>query len=511
MGNLKTALIDLNAVSNLEHISLEEQGTLLENSMQEFKDIAAIGEPCINSCSTNFDTSPTYALPTIPIPNGTIAFGTPTVGYTALVQPFTYTGTDADSFTAKVNGVSIGTVTSPIDLTGLTMGTLYLIEVTPVNTYGTGTPASTSLTTLNWALNQLPAGSGGSTGFISFGLADVTAHTITQPFTYSASDAIGFLFKLDNSSPVPITSPIELDSLVEATVYNLKVAAVTNFGIGQYASKNIQTLTLPDTPQGVIIFGVPELTHNSIIQPFTYTESDADFFLVSVTQEVTTPLGALSSPITLNDLLSDTVYTISVTPVNSLGSGNTFSTSPKTLVAPIVTAISKFTLEAYRINSPDDQFLLKPGYRNEPLSIPNFIDNFGKYIVTFNDSPVGVINLNNAGGSSHPYNDEYNFPPEQALMALSWAGSPYARMSTIQVNEEVAQAIANSAYVPNVGYEDYIKINVIPLANDFPTSPERFFGLRATVRKADDTISNTLIFKMSEETTVYVKIINVEE
>lgn len=42
MGNLKTALIDLNAVSNLEHVSLEEQGTLLENSMQEFKDIAAI-------------------------------------------------------------------------------------------------------------------------------------------------------------------------------------------------------------------------------------------------------------------------------------------------------------------------------------------------------------------------------------------------------------------------------------------------------------------------------------
>ena len=35
---------------------------------------------------------------------GTIVFGTPTIGYTALVQPATYTGTDADeSFTAKVN------------------------------------------------------------------------------------------------------------------------------------------------------------------------------------------------------------------------------------------------------------------------------------------------------------------------------------------------------------------------------------------------------------------------
>ena len=336
-------------------------------------------------------------------------------------QPFTYTGTDADSFTAKVDGVSIGTVTSPINLTGLTMGTLYVIEVTPVNTYGVGTPASTSLTTLDWALNQFPTGGTASAGFISFGLADVTEHTITQPFTYSASDAIGFLFKLNNGSPAPITSPIELVSLLKGTVYNLKIAAVTNYGVGQYASVDV-----------------------------------------------------------------------------------------KTLGTSIVNAISKFTLEAYRISSPDDQSLLKPGYRNEPLSIPNFIDNFGKYTVTFNDSPVGVINLNNAGGSSHPYNDEYNFPPEQALMALSWTGSPYARMSTIQVNEEVAQTIANSAYVPNAGYEDYIKINVIPLANDFPTSPERYFGLRATVRKEDDTISNTLIFKMSKETTVYVKIIDVE-
>ena len=207
MGNLKTALIELNAVSNLQHINLGEQGTLLENSMQEFKDIAAIGEPCINSCSTNFDVSPTYALPTIPIPNGTIIFGTPTIGYTALTQPFTYTGTDADSFTAKVDGVSIGTVTSPINLTGLTMGTLYVIEVTPVNTYGVGTPASTSLTTLDWALNQFPTGGTGGTvsaGFISFGLADVTEHTITQPFTYSASDAIGFLFRLNNGSPAQL-------------------------------------------------------------------------------------------------------------------------------------------------------------------------------------------------------------------------------------------------------------------------------------------------------------------
>ena len=507
MGNLKTALIDLNAVSNLEHISLEEQGTLLENSMQEFKDLAAIGEPCINSCSTNFDMSPTYVLPTIPTPDGTIVFGTPTIGYTALVQPFTYTGTDADSFTAKVNGVSIGTVTSPINLTGLTMGTLYVIEVTPVNTYGVGTPASTSLTTLDWALNQLPTVSGGSAGYVSFGLANVTAHTITQPFTYSALDAIGFLFKLDNSSPVPITSPIELESLLEATVYNLKVAAVTNFGIGQYASKNIQTLTLPDTPQGEVIFGVPELTHNSIIQPFTYTESDADFFLVSVTQEVTTPLGALSSPITLNDLLSDTVYTISVTPVNSLGSGNTFSTSPKTLVAPIVDALRFLTLEAY-YTTQEDLSIISSNYQHS-LVFNERVDSWGKFRVTFNDVDVGVINLNNAGGTVHPYNDEHNYPPSPPVMPSGWVGSPYARYSLIELTLEQAQAVEASNYVPDPGYEDHIKINIIPLANNHPNSPATHVIFRATVRQDAETVSNILIFRMAKTTTFYLQILNV--
>ncbi len=101
MGNLKTVLISLNAVSNLEHISLEEQGTLLENSMQEFKDLATISEPCINSCSTNFDASPTYVLPTIPIPTGNITFGTPKRGYTAISQPFSYSGTDATYYTVN--------------------------------------------------------------------------------------------------------------------------------------------------------------------------------------------------------------------------------------------------------------------------------------------------------------------------------------------------------------------------------------------------------------------------
>jgi len=218
--------------------------------------------------------------------------------------------------------------------------------------------------------------------------------------------------------------------------------------------------------------------------------------LVSVTQEVTTPLGALSSPITLNDLLSDTVYTISVTPVNSLGSGNTFSTSPKTLVAPIVNALRFLTLEAY-YTTQEDLSIISSDYQHS-LVFNERVDNWGKFRVTFNDVDVGVVNLNNAGGTSHPYNDEHNYPASPPVMPSGWLGSPYARYSKIELTLEQAQAVEASNYVPDPGYEDHIKINIIPLANNHPNSPATHVIFRATVRQDAETVSNVLIFRMAK-------------
>lgn len=507
MGTLKNTLIELKELIDLAYVDLEQQGTFLESVSQEYSVLASVGEPCINSCNTNYDSSPTYVFPSIPTPNGVIVFGTPLVGYTAINQPFSYTGTDANSFTAKVNGVSIGTVTSPINLTGLVMGTLYTIEVTPINTHGTGTPASTNVTTLDWALGQLPTNIGGSLGFITFGVATVSDTEITQPFTYSASDAIGFLFKLNNGSALPITSPVELTGLTEATVYNLKVAAVTNYGIGVYASKDVQTLTLPNTPQGNIIFGIPTVTHNSIIQPFTYTENDADFFIASVSQEIITPLGTVTSPITLSNLNADTVYTISVTPVNAVGSGNTFSTSPKTLESPLVTALKFLTVEMYYTTFADIALISEDYAHN--LAFNERIDNFGKFRVTFNNVDVGVINLNNGGGNTHPYNDEYNYPPSPPVMATGWSGSPYARYAKIELNLQQALAVGNSTYIPPSEYADYLKINIIPLATDHPDIPITHVITRCTVRQNATTVSNILITRMSKTTDFYIKVLNI--
>lgn len=90
----------------------------------------------------------TLPLPPLPLaPQYFVVFQTPTVGATTISQPFTYEGADYDSFIATVNGVSIGTVTSPIDLTDLEEDTDYVITVTPVNTEGIGYTSQTTVHT----------------------------------------------------------------------------------------------------------------------------------------------------------------------------------------------------------------------------------------------------------------------------------------------------------------------------------------------------------------------------
>ena len=86
-------------------------------------------------------------LPPPVAPQYFVVFQTPTVGITTISQPFTYEGADYDSFIATVNGVSIGTVTSPIDLTDLEEDTNYVITVTPVNTVGAGYTSQTTVHT----------------------------------------------------------------------------------------------------------------------------------------------------------------------------------------------------------------------------------------------------------------------------------------------------------------------------------------------------------------------------
>jgi hypothetical protein len=143
------------------------------------------------------------------------------------------------------------------------------------------------------------------------------------------------------------------------------------------------------------------------------------------------------------------------------------------------------------------------------LAFNERIDNFGKFRVTFNNVDVGVINLNNGGGNTHPYNDEYNYPPSPPVMATGWSGSPYARYAKIELNLQQALAVGNSTYIPPSEYADYLKINIIPLATDHPDIPITHVITRCTVRQNATTVSNILITRMSKTTDFYIKVLNI--
>lgn len=108
--------------------------------------VAAYNDSGIGSwVNTVVKTLPPPPLPLAP--QYFVVFQTATGGTTTISQPFTYEGADYDSFIATVNGVSIGTVTSPIDLTDLEEDTDYVITVTPVNTEGIGYTSQTTVHT----------------------------------------------------------------------------------------------------------------------------------------------------------------------------------------------------------------------------------------------------------------------------------------------------------------------------------------------------------------------------
>jgi hypothetical protein len=259
-------------------------------------------------------------------------FGTPTIGNTTISQPFTYGGTGATSFTAKLDGVSIGTVVSPIELDELTEDTEYEITVAPVTSYGVGSPVSVNVRTTDVE----------PTGTITFGTPTITITTITQPFTYAYGDATSFTAEVNGSSIGTVTSPISLSGLAEGTEYEIIVTPINAHGAGVAQTVVRTTAVASVAPTGEVVFGATtSITSTSFVVNFTYTGTDATSFLALV-EELASVDGVLvepyeltgvvimnnvpvTSPFLVSGLSPSSFYATSVTPVNSLGSGTTAS------------------------------------------------------------------------------------------------------------------------------------------------------------------------------------------
>lgn len=257
-------------------------------------------------------------------PAGSISVGSISVTTTTASIPFTYSGTDTPSFEYRLNDGVWGswiTVTSPIQLTGLTADSPYTVEIRPFTTGGPGTVASTGFTTEAVPVDP-PAGT------ITFSTVSVTDDTATVPFSYSDVDQDGFEYRLlgEVNWVRKAASPISLLVLQPDQNYTLFVRAYNSAGVSEESSIAFRTLEQAvGPPQGKLTLAVPTVGSDLIVQQFFYETGDAAYYEYKVDAE---PWVAVThGPIGLQNLTPSTAYTIQVRPVNAEGTGDTASTT----------------------------------------------------------------------------------------------------------------------------------------------------------------------------------------
>jgi len=224
--------------------------------------------------------------------------------------------------TASPGGNTATGTASPITVTGLTLGGSYTFTVTATSVAGTG-PASSASNSVTPTVAYVP----GAPISVSAASAGVTSATVS--FTPPTSDGGSAITSyIATSSPGGInvsgsSSPITVAGLTTGTPYTFTVAAVNVVGTGPSSSSSnsvIPSPTVPGAPTNV----VASAGNTVMVATFTAPVSDGGAAITSYSV-VASPGGATatgtSSPITVTGLTNLTTYTLSVSAINSVGTG----------------------------------------------------------------------------------------------------------------------------------------------------------------------------------------------
>lgn len=166
------------------------------------------------------------------VPQGVVTTGVISVGETTANIPFTYSDSDHTGFEYRVDGGSVITGASPINLTGLIASTTYQVEVRAINATGSGSwSAISDFTTSAEAVVPVAP-----QGVVTIGTIVESDSTATIPFVYSDSDQDSFEYQVDGGPVVSGSSPISLTGLTASTSYEIKVRAINSTGSGTWSA-----------------------------------------------------------------------------------------------------------------------------------------------------------------------------------------------------------------------------------------------------------------------------------
>lgn len=169
-------------------------------------------------------------------------------------------------------------------------------------------------------------------GTISFPSPTKTDTTISQPFTYSASDFTGFYYKLNNGAQLSASSPIALTGLTAETTYNIKVAAYNATGTGTWYETNVTTDAAeppppppPTVPNGTTNITNVVATDTTADITFTYTAGsnglDYTGFEYQLNGGAWTAAPASPGTFQLTGLIPSTAYALYMRAYNAVGNG----------------------------------------------------------------------------------------------------------------------------------------------------------------------------------------------
>jgi hypothetical protein len=268
------------------------------------------------------------------VPNAP-TIGTATISSTTASVAFTPPAYDGNSpITQYIATSSPGNITgtstsSPISVSGLTVGTAYTFTVKAVNAAGQSSSSSSSNSVTPASVPSAP----------TIGTATATSATSASvTFTASASNGGALITSYTAvSSPGNITgtsstSPITVNGLSSGTSYTFTVYATNSVGnsASSAPSNSIATTTVPGAPtigtatrsasQTVqVSFTAPASNGGSPITSYTATSSPGG---------ITGTLSqAGSGTITVSGLTNGTAYTFTVTATNAVGTGSASSAS----------------------------------------------------------------------------------------------------------------------------------------------------------------------------------------
>jgi hypothetical protein len=227
--------------------------------------------------------------------------------------------------------------TSPITISGLTMGTAYVFTLTPYNLADTaGTPVATpSATTLNPILSVV------ATSSIGLYSTNITFTQIdTSYILISSTPSVSSL-----SNPYSTTSPISISGLTYNTAYTFYLTPYNSSNEpGSQVSTSITTLR-------PTITGVSTTTTTTSIN-ISFSQSNVSYINITSNPTLTlnNPYNNPISPIVISGLSVDTSYNFTLTPYTSIGEPGSQVSIPTTYTLSYVNPVTITANDASSMN-----------------------------------------------------------------------------------------------------------------------------------------------------------------